>query len=171
VRRPTASPARGSQLAVGEWERRWHGLASARADNTSRRPPENGKAKDLETSPYVGLAAFERADADRFVGRAESTAELFARITEQRFVVVFGESGSGKSSLLRAGLAARWAGVSGPFVVMTPGDRPLAEYDAALTNMPDPACADLLVVVDQFEEVFTVCTDERCCRLLCRTPA
>ncbi|HEX5401290.1 MAG TPA: helix-turn-helix domain-containing protein [Pseudonocardiaceae bacterium] len=152
---------------VAAWERRWHGLASARTSAVGEPPDGVDGGIDTTPSPYVGLAAFEPGDADRFFGRAESTAELYARVGEQRFVAVFGASGSGKSSLLRAGLVARWAGGGGRYVVLTPGEHPLDNYRAALGSLPEPAAADradaagdLLVVVDQFEEVFTVCRDE-----------
>jgi WD40 repeat protein len=148
---------------VGAWEQRWHGLAPARTSAVSE-PAQDVDDEPAHTrSPYVGLGAFGPGDADRFFGRAESTAELHARVGEQRFVTVFGASGSGKSSLLRAGLVARWAGGGGRYVVMTPGERPLDNYRAALarpTGAETRPTADLLVVVDQFEEVFTVCHDE-----------
>lgn len=155
---------------VGHWERRWHGLASARASASADEAHDpDGRVDRSAPSPYVGLAAFDRGDADRLFGRAESTAELFAMATEQRFVAVFGASGSGKSSLLRAGLVARWAGNGGQFLVLVPGEHPLETYLAARAALPGigtdashgSGAAGLLVVVDQFEEVFTVCTDER----------
>ena len=61
--------------------------------------------------PYLGLAAFQPEDAGRFFGREQLTAELVTRAGEQLarpgLLMVLGPSGSGKSSLLRAGLAAR----------------------------------------------------------------
>src|SRR5687768_17159844 len=54
--------------------------------------------------PYVGLAAFAEQDAGRFFGRERLVAELLTRVKEARYVVVAGPSGSGKSSLVRAGL-------------------------------------------------------------------
>ena len=94
--------------------------------------------------PYPGLPAFEREDADRFFGREAVVSELVQRLRSQSFVAVVGASGSGKSSVLRAGLAAAW----GRATVMTPGAQP----------DPVPDGADL-VVVDQLEEVFTLCDD------------
>lgn len=159
---PTLAVTRAYVRACGgdvhEWERRWHGLAPARTNTVDDPADDVDQESGRAASPYVGLAAFEPADADRFFGRAESTEELFERVAGQRFVTVFGASGSGKSSLLRAGLVARWAGDGGRYVVLTPGERPLDNYRAALAAQP--ADADLLVVVDQFEEVFTVCADE-----------
>ncbi|HEX5116115.1 MAG TPA: hypothetical protein VFW65_13045, partial [Pseudonocardiaceae bacterium] len=158
---PTLAVTRAYVRACGgdvpAWERRWHGLAPARATAPGDRTGEAGSTTGA--SPYVGLAAFEPGDADRFFGRAEATAELFDRVAEQCCVVVFGASGSGKSSLLRAGLIARWAGTGGRFLVLTPGEHPLTTYETALAAA-DPSGAELLVVVDQFEEVFTVCADD-----------
>ncbi|MEV6236107.1 hypothetical protein [Lentzea sp. NPDC051838] len=116
-----------------EWTERWHEVSAALA-----RPPEPD-----EDAPYVGLAAFQAEDADRFFGRERLVDELVARVAEHRLVTVIGASGAGKSSLLRAGLIPRF---DGPAVVITPG-----------TAVPD---GDGLVVVDQFEEIFTLCPDE-----------
>ncbi|MGW0517090.1 nSTAND1 domain-containing NTPase [Crossiella sp. NPDC003009] len=93
--------------------------------------------------PYRGLAAFEAADRRWFFGRERLTAELVAAFEAARGrgrpLVVFGASGAGKSSLLRAGLAPRLGAVA----VVTPGG-----------GLPEPGAA---LVVDQFEEVFTLC--------------
>ncbi|MFI9815852.1 helix-turn-helix domain-containing protein [Saccharothrix variisporea] len=148
---------------VEQWSARWRELAAQ---------PDTGDA------PYAGLAAYQVADADRFFGREAEVDRLLALVREVPFVGVVGASGVGKSSLLRAGLAARW----GEHVLVTPGADPITELAAALAGhrsavdvraelAADPehlrvllrqASADLLVV-DQFEEVFTLCreTDRR----------
>src|SRR5512135_1762838 len=54
--------------------------------------------------PYVGLDAFDEQDADRFFGREKLVAQLVSRVKDSRFLVIAGPSGSGKSSLVRAGL-------------------------------------------------------------------
>ena len=54
--------------------------------------------------PYRSLASYEAADADLFVGRERLVAELTARVLDRRLVAVVGASGSGKSSIVRAGL-------------------------------------------------------------------
>jgi WD40 repeat protein/class 3 adenylate cyclase len=97
--------------------------------------------------PYPGLLAFEPADRDRFFGREHVVAGLLDRLRPGRLVAVVGSSGSGKSSLLRAGVAA---GVDGAEVV-TPGRDPGAVIAGA---------GDGVLVVDQFEELFTQCDDE-----------
>ena len=59
--------------------------------------------------PYKGLGAYQPEDADRFFGRESLTDELLRRLQLQRVLVVGGPSGSGKSSLVRAGLIPRYA--------------------------------------------------------------
>ncbi|WP_062353119.1 nSTAND1 domain-containing NTPase [Herbidospora yilanensis] len=100
--------------------------------------------------PYKGLNCFEPGDAEWFFGRARLVEVLVARVEELRAAgggvqVVVGASGSGKSSLLRAGLVAS-LGVENT-LLGTPGSQPLAHLP--LTGRPT-------VVVDQFEELFTV---------------
>ena len=125
-----------------EWERRWY--ATAVADEPEPEPDTG--------SPYVGLAAFQPEDAERFFGRDRLVDRLAERVGEHRVVVVVGASGAGKSSLLRAGLMARLGNCA---VLFTPGGRPLDEYAKAHQRAGD----DTVFVVDQFEEIFTLCED------------
>ncbi|HEX8865442.1 MAG TPA: helix-turn-helix domain-containing protein, partial [Lentzea sp.] len=145
-----------------EWEQRWRDIAA---------PPEpTGEA------PYVGLQAFQKEDADRFFGREKLTAKLVGLVAQRSFVGVFGASGSGKSSLLRAGLLPELTNA----LIFTPGVQPhdecavrLAQLtgDSAVvlhSELTDPAALgliarqhDLTLVVDQFEEVFTLAGPEQ----------
>jgi WD40 repeat protein/class 3 adenylate cyclase len=104
--------------------------------------------------PYKGLVAFEADDADVFFGREQLVENLVGRLDEAPFLAVVAPSGSGKSSLVRAGVAPALLRRGGTLhrAVFTPGQHPLAELARADK-------ADLLVV-DQFEEVFTLCGDE-----------
>ncbi len=147
-------------------------------------------------NPYKGLHAFQMADAPDFFGREalveKLVADMQAKTPNQRFLAVVGPSGSGKSSLVRAGLIpALWRGaLPGSekwFVVdMIPGTHPLDKLEVALmrvaanqaNNLHEQLARDargllrvadlilpgddseLLVVVDQFEEVFTLVEDE-----------
>ncbi|MFI6100261.1 XRE family transcriptional regulator [Lentzea sp. NPDC051213] len=114
--------------SLDEWEKRWYEVARELV-------PDGGDGP----APYVGLAAFQREDADRFFGREKLVDELVELVGRRRFVAVFGASGSGKSSLLRAGLVPRL----GDAVVCTPSRRTEVSEGAVL-------------VVDQFEEIFTL---------------
>jgi formylglycine-generating enzyme required for sulfatase activity/energy-coupling factor transporter ATP-binding protein EcfA2 len=90
-------------------------------------------APDLSVrQPYPGLRPFETKEAVLFFGRETHTAELLRRLAEQRFLAVVGSSGSGKSSLVRAGLLpalyrGRLVGATSQWriCVMRPGSAPL----------------------------------------------
>ncbi len=153
---------------------------------------------DLEIiNPFKGLRAFSEADADNFFGRETLVQQLLARLGEggdlSRFLAVIGPSGSGKSSVVRAGLipALRRGGLPGSenwFIVdMLPGKHPFEELEASLLRvavnppehllsqmkdgnrgllravhriLPADASVELVLVIDQFEEVFTLIEDE-----------
>ena len=104
--------------------------------------------------PYKGLVRFEPEDSDLFFGREELVSGLVARIEDSAFLAAVGPSGSGKSSLVRAGvvpdLERREPAIH--TAMLEPGEHPLAKL-AGIES------ADL-VVVDQFEEVFALCHDE-----------
>lgn len=91
--------------------------------------------------PYPGLLSFTTTDTERFFGREEVVADIVARLRLHPFLAVVGASGSGKSSVLRAGVAP----LLGIGEVITPGSQPLA----ALAAVDGP------VVVDQFEALFS----------------
>ncbi|MEU5311256.1 hypothetical protein [Streptomyces sp. NPDC021562] len=130
-----------------EWERRWEAVAE------EARP---ASARDGD-SPYQGLARFEYGDRDRFFGRERLVEDVLALVAEHRFAVLVGASGSGKSSLLRAGLLPRLASRGAEFRLITPGPRPAATHAGLLDPPPDGP--ERFVVVDQFEEIFTRCRD------------
>ena len=116
--------------------------------------------------PYRGLDAFNETNTGIFFGRQRVVAELVERLRDHRLLAVVGPSGSGKSSLVRAGLlpALRTNGVPGSagwqiLPPMVPGSDPSAALDRALTA-DDGSGAPLLLLIDQFEETFTLCTDE-----------
>ncbi|MEV6381857.1 helix-turn-helix domain-containing protein [Streptomyces sp. NPDC051773] len=137
-----------------EWERRWQ-----QALEESVQPPQD----DAAGAPYSGLARFEPDDRDRFFGRDRLIADLVQLAGAHRFVGVVGTSGSGKSSLLRAGLipALRRDRPSqdrpAAIRILTPGEHPATEHAHAF--IPVEGDADTWVVVDQFEEVYTLCQD------------
>ncbi|WP_416974262.1 helix-turn-helix domain-containing protein [Streptomyces sp. 4F14] len=116
-----------------------------------------------EPPPYRGLTRYETGDQHLFFGRDRAAGELGRLVCEHRLAVLFGASGSGKSSLLRAGLIPRLreaaAAYGRPAVlrVLTPGPRPATTYAHLLA--PAAGEPESWVVVDQFEEVFTLCKD------------
>jgi WD40 repeat protein len=126
--------------------------------------------------PFKGLASFEPVDADYFFGRERLVAELVARVVGAGFLGIVGPSGSGKSSVLRAGLLPALAGGVLPGsegwqrLLMRPGERPLEELRRVLVSGAKdplaealqalPAGARLLLAVDQLEELFTACRSD-----------
>jgi WD40 repeat protein/transcriptional regulator with XRE-family HTH domain len=116
--------------------------------------------------PYRGLLFFDEADAELFFGREALTAHLvghvmaLARDASTRFLTVVGASGSGKSSLVRAGLAVALKRVGWDVHLFTPTSVPLVTMASNLNWMNTPGSERALILVDQFEEVFTLCRDE-----------
>ena len=105
--------------------------------------------------PYRGLMAYDVDDSDTYFGRDADLAACLVRLSAAGVLAVVGPSGSGKSSLVRAGVAASHRRDGHRTVVITPGTRPMD----ALTAIPDQGPAPLLVV-DQLEEVFALCEDQ-----------
>jgi WD40 repeat protein len=126
--------------------------------------------------PFKGLASFEPVDAEYFFGRERLVAELVARLVGAGFLGIVGPSGSGKSSVLRAGLLPALAGGvlpgSGGWrrVLLRPGEHPLEELRRVfLSGARDPlaealdalpAEGRLLIAIDQLEELHTACRSE-----------
>ena len=113
--------------------------------------------------PFKGLVSFQMSDAPYFFGRERLVAELIARLVGAPLLGIVGPSGSGKSSVLRAGLLpALAAGVlpgseSRQQVLVRPGPHPLEELHTAMAGLEEEP---VVLAVDQFEEVFTACADE-----------
>ena len=135
-------------------------------------------------NPYKGLRPFEEADALDFHGRGALVEEILNRMRSSKFVAVIGPSGSGKSSAVLAGVLPAIAGNaidgsgSWPVLKMTPGFHPFESLseglDALATEGTLPSSqlgfglgeaarvvlndldGELLVVLDQFEEIFTM---------------
>jgi WD40 repeat protein/class 3 adenylate cyclase len=127
--------------------------------------------------PFKGLASFDETDSAYFFGRERLVGELAARTVQAGLLGVVGASGSGKSSVIAAGLlpslqagllpgSERWRTVS-----MRPGTRPMDELRSALSidEVEDSLVAAvaqvrdggrLVLSVDQFEETFTTCESE-----------
>ena len=191
VQKATAKPAvdryRGASALVTAFRQAMTTLETS--DATVSISPA-GLSPEAITNPYKGLRAFQEADAADFFGRESLTQRLLTRLGEDdplaRFLAVVGPSGSGKSSVVRAGLipALRSGALPGSdrwFIAdMLPGTHPLDELEIALTRlaaspnlnlMPvlrqdergllravrrvlPTEDAQLLLVIDQFEETF-----------------
>lgn len=100
--------------------------------------------------PYQGLVPYDVDDSEGFFGRADDVARCLRRLSEEGAVVVVGPSGSGKSSLVRAGVVASLRRAGRRVQVVTPGAHPM---DALTGRRPE------VLVVDQCEEAVTLCTD------------
>ncbi|NUK39700.1 hypothetical protein HRW16_01905 [Streptomyces lunaelactis] len=172
-----------------EWRARWEAVA---AEAEAAAVACVTVVPDEERCPYRGLTPFESEQSQWFFGRSRLVEQLLGRVERLPLVGVFGPSGSGKSSLLRAGLLGTIAEGRSPdsrwrTLLMTPGGHPLdalADQAAKLSGRDvhrvreelrsDPAALDIairgtlvvgppktraLLVVDQFEELFTLCAD------------
>jgi len=142
-----------------------------------QRPPPG--ASPRPSCPYPGMKQYEEADSGRFFGREREVEELTERLRVQPFQTVIGPSGSGKSSLVFAGLipSLRKSGLFGnaAWLVRTirPGVTPLQVLASAIgSDLTHPIVASdieallareqgtrqFLLIVDQFEELFTTGT-------------
>ena len=149
--------------------------------------PETTSDEPIEGEPpYMGMRYFDTVDAALFFGREALTRELAARVANEPFLAIVGASGSGKSSVARAGLIP--ALKMGVVHVITPTAHPLESLAASLTRDSESVTAtatlmddlkndsrslrlyirkllsvsggtNLLLLVDQFEETFTQCKD------------
>jgi WD40 repeat protein/DNA-binding SARP family transcriptional activator len=108
-----------------------------------------------DVCPFKGLAPFEADDAEFFFGRERLVDELVARLADVPLFVIVGPSGSGKSSLLRAGLLPALPPES---MLVRPGERSAAELRAVLDRVPPGE--RIVLAVDQFEDLFTSSVDE-----------
>ncbi|AUT00812.1 4-hydroxybutyrate CoA-transferase [Nostoc sp. CENA543] len=181
-------------------------LSQVRTELETSQPPTH----KLGANPYQGLLAFREMDGDRFFGRDKHIEQLWQRFrqlhdneTTVRVLPIYGPSGSGKSSLARAGLIPKLGANPLPgrnqarLVVLVPGTHPLESLATMLARIatndptpvsktrefaqeliqqnnhqeydglrriadvfPDIAVSPLIILVDQFEEVYTLCKDQ-----------
>jgi type II secretory pathway predicted ATPase ExeA len=150
--------------------------------------------------PYRGLLHFREEDAPFFLGRQAAVDKLLDAVQRQQFVAVVGASGSGKSSVIRAGLVPRLRSdrrTAWEIVILVPTDQPLKALASALAPLLEPTMSEIdrmaeatklaehfrsgtislydigkrivekqsgtdrvLIVVDQFEELYTLSSDE-----------
>ncbi|SKB14893.1 putative WD-repeat protein [Planktothrix sp. PCC 11201] len=130
---------------------------------------------EIPDCPYPGMVPFKQEDSDRFFGRQREVNDLIQHLRLYPFLAVIGASGSGKSSLVFAGLIPqlqktnllgkeKWQIYS-----MRPGTTPITTLTATLGCDPNSVEAittkfhpsqKFLLVIDQFEEVFTLSPQE-----------
>ena len=106
------------------------------------------------TCPWQGLQSYDVDEADRFFGREAEIEAGLAILDVHGLLALVGPSGSGKSSLMRAGIGARLRQRGTPLVTITPGRYPVQ----ALSALARSGTHDALLV-DQAEELFTLCED------------
>jgi energy-coupling factor transporter ATP-binding protein EcfA2 len=169
-----AAHSRASTNSWRNWKKKMSSLAAVNPLTTALNP----------SNPFPGLRPYEEADAAWFFGRGREINELLKRLRRVRFLAVVGPSGCGKSSLVKAGilpgvrdgyLDAEWR-----IATFRPGERPLdnlaqavsfqeALNPSSMRNALDrgslglveaiqeqrlPAETNILIVADQFEELF-----------------
>ena len=161
-------PAQVDDAAVGETAVGETAVDDAAVGETAgstasdERPPGRKPARG---APYRGLASFEQGDAHLFFGREDVTERLVAAVADDADfhdlpLVLVGSSGAGKSSVLRAGLLPR---LTGPAAVFEPTAEPLAALKTAQQYLSDTWPLNPkrpVLIVDQFETLFTACQDE-----------
>ncbi|MEZ4362026.1 MAG: protein kinase [Kofleriaceae bacterium] len=147
------------------------------------------RSRPAEECPYLGLSQFTAADAGRFFGREREVTAALSVLRRSATLAVVGPSGSGKSSLVLAGIASSLRGGLHGYdtISLRPGRAPLASLlevvrrhagaaGMALTQerlQREPGAlgvvlrevcqarrTSLLVVIDQFEELFTLASSE-----------
>lgn len=126
-------------------------------DAIRRQDPELERPESLTVSlvcPYRGLLPYESDDAETFFGREADLESCLARLRAQGVLAVVGPSGTGKSSLVRAGVVATLLDEGVQVVVTSPGGRPLDTLGGLPSRPPFP-----VLVVDQCEEAVTLCDD------------
>jgi CHASE2 domain-containing sensor protein/energy-coupling factor transporter ATP-binding protein EcfA2 len=109
--------------------------------------------------PFRGLYPFRVADQEFFFGREVLIQTFQSKLKEHHFLAVLGASGSGKSSLVLAGLipALQKDEPALHLAYMTPSSNPLAQIETSLAKVQGQT---FVLVVDQFEELFTLCIDQ-----------
>ena len=153
---------------------------------------EDAPPLNVKNNPYKGLQSYDEKDSNLFFGRAEQIEKLYQKVVanKQKLTLVLGASGTGKSSVVKAGLIPQfrkdktWS-ILPPF---RPGESPFQSLNNVLESVKQPLLptssatpsrlltlaeeslanwfnnnpqAKLLVVIDQFEELITLCKSDK----------
>jgi WD40 repeat protein/DNA replication protein DnaC len=109
--------------------------------------------------PFRGLYPFRVENREFFFGREELITQLQQKLSEHNFLAVLGASGSGKSSVVLGGLIPLLQKKQGDLqlVYMTPTSYPIEKLQTSLSQVQVESS---ILVIDQFEELFTLCTNQ-----------
>jgi tRNA A-37 threonylcarbamoyl transferase component Bud32 len=149
--------------------------AAARLATLTTEDGETAHDDAGDASPYPGLAAYREGDAERFVGREREVEALANRLVRAPLLAVLGPSGAGKSSFIHAGVMPRLEQNGYRVVSMRPGRHPMhalaalptvsadsldgGATAARLRELGESAQRGLVIVIDQLEELVTLCGD------------
>ncbi|MDX2093571.1 MAG: protein kinase [Kofleriaceae bacterium] len=163
-----------ARLVAAPWGFERDDEAAARRLDALTTEEESAQGDGSEESPYAGLAAYRTGDGKRFVGREREIEALANRLVRASMLAVLGPSGVGKSSFIHAGVMARLA-EHYELISMRPGRQPLhtlaslpaingdaSHPDDIITRLRalgDRAPRGVVLVIDQFEELVTLCHD------------
>jgi hypothetical protein len=160
---------RAAQSLLNYWTTALYRLGHEPPDATlAEFDPQLAPELPDELCPYLGLDAFTETRSEMFFGRERLVAELVNTLKDERLLAVLGPSGSGKSSVARAGLipALKRGGLPGSdgwtfLPPIVPGSHPLKTLKVLETfRVLDAGVSPVVLVVDQFEEAFTLCRDD-----------
>ena len=159
----TAERAQAGRAELRALEAELTGGVVVLQEARDRELPGGGGGRPPIVCPYMGLEPYEAVAARFFKGRSGLIGELVARLIGSPLLGIVGPSGSGKSSVLRAGLLPELAkgvmqGEICPQVLFRPGSHPLQKLATELAAVEQSG--RIVLAIDQFEETFTVCEDE-----------
>jgi serine/threonine protein kinase/energy-coupling factor transporter ATP-binding protein EcfA2 len=169
---------------------RYDNAESLLADLEALQPTKAGRRLGNEECPYLGLSAFDENDADRFFGRAREVSRAVGLLRDNALLAIVGPSGAGKSSFVRAGLIPelKSQGITWETFIIRPGRDPMASLVALIGEVTgkqvdveatqsrlrhEPGYlgqilrdrarqkqARMVLMVDQFEELYTLVPSE-----------
>jgi hypothetical protein len=191
------SERRTAQSLINYWVTVLNRAGVAELPDSILVPSSQPERRDLANAecPYVGLKPYTEANRHRFYGREGITGRLIKRLADNGLVMLVGPAGSGKTSIINAGVVPHLKRGDLPdskqwhyFEPIAPGREPLTALGSLLTSRGEAPAAQIgpevekllndtnylaqqlddkkfagrpvLIVVDRFEEVFTLCKDE-----------